>query len=245
MIIKVNSSFINKELNGVFSGMREVYGPRSKEAIAKAVFTISSQAFVKDLNAKALARPSSFHHIYEWGRVGSTKDKLFQIRRSAIAGGNLKVTPFFVKSKSKVPIPKALRTPGKTGKFVKKEFVFRDKAQVMELGRPTRPFSAKGPGKALAFLGNNGKPLFIRYPRTAQILNPGGKRTTGSFFKAFEAWFRNPKKTELAVARSGYYKELEMGIAKTIERKPSNNIPAVRATILSVSTKYSKGVEIV
>lgn len=245
MDIKVNSAFVSQELSNVFSGIREVNSTRSKEAIAKAVFTIATEEFIKDINNQALKRPSSFHHIYEWGRVGSTKDKLFKIKRSATSGGNLKITPYFINSRTRVPIPKELRVAGKSGKFVTKEFIFREKAQVMELGKPTKPFSAKKQGKALAFLGNNGKPFFIRYPRTTQIKNPGGKATTGSFFKAFEGWFRNPQKIQAAIAKSGYYKDLENSIAKTISRMPNNNISAVRSTVISVSNRYSKGVDFI
>lgn len=241
MDIKINTGFINKRLDGVFSGMKEVYSPRSKESVAKAIFTISSKEFVRQLNGKAIRSPKRYHHLYEWGQIGDTQAKLFQIRRTAVSGGNLKISPYFLKSKSYVPIPKELTKPGKKGKFVSKKFIFADKAQFMELGEPTKPFAAKGKNKALAMMGNNGKPLFIRNPRQVQIMHPGGKLVRGSFFKVFEEWFRSPAKIEAAVNKSGYYRVLEKAIATTITKTPENNIAAVRSVIVDISNRYSEG----
>lgn len=245
MIIKVDSKLAERQIHEMFTGMKEILKPVSKKEMSKAIFTIAGKEFIRHMNKRALSDRKSYFHLYEWGKVGTTSSKLFEIKRVSTSDGAFKIIPFFLESRTPVPIPRELRIPGKTGKFVSKRFVFREMAQVMESGEATRPFSSKrGPGTALVLVGNNGKPLFIRYPRTTQVLNPGGRRTTGSFFKQFESWFNNPNNIENALMKTSYFKALEDGIARILNKNLSTYAPAIRSEIIAVSGRYSKGIDV-
>lgn len=223
---------------------QEIAKLRNVEALAKAYFTISAKAFVEEVGIQAILNKRALHHIYEWNKIGDPKKRLFYLRRAGIGGGNIIVTAGFVRSKSYVPIPPALSTPTKRGgKRVSSKHIFRQKAKVMESGNPTRPYSAKK-AKALVFLGNNGKPLFIRKPRTVTISNPGGKYTTGSFTKLFVKWFENPNNITRVVKASGLPMDLEKQLARTIAKRNSTTTD-VSATIKRVSLKYSKDLRVV
>ena len=237
--IKANITPVIDEFNKKKYGLEQITSSNSLQDIAKAVFTISAKDFIRKTNARALAAPRSFHHVYEWGHIGETKYKLYEIKRNRITGGNLVVSYRFLDSTMRVPIPDNLKIAGKTGKFAKKRFIFTKKASVMESGKPTRPISAPK-GKALVFLGNNGKPVFIRNPKSVVIKNPGGRYTTNSFNKHFTKWFNNPTNIKSAIKSTAYLKNLEKAIAKALNVKGAGRAQ-VAVAIKEVSNAYSKG----
>lgn len=241
----VDTSYVAERLDNLYWGMEEVIKPAAKTAIAKASFTILANQFNRDLATAAKANRKKYHHVYEWDKTGVIKDRLYELRRTSVTSGNLKISPYFLESNTIVPIPKVLATPGKTGKAVTAQHIFKDKAQVMELGRPTRPFTATGGRKALAFLATSRskKITFIRVPQAIVINSPGGKATTGSFFKYLESWFGKQSKIDGAIKKSGMMKNLETQIDKTLSRDNRNDVTAVRATIIEVTNNYSKGVD--
>lgn len=240
---KVRQSDLNllfRELNHKLDGIKVINSAYNKEQIAKAVFTITATEFIRRTGVVAAGSKKRFHHIYEWGKVGDPAAKLFVLNRTRVLGGRLTISSNFTKSKSVVPIPDSLRIPGRKGRSVTKQFIFKEKAAVMESGKPTKRFSAKS-GDALVFPGYRGQPIFIRRPRTVRIINPGGRGTTGSFTRHYRSWFSNPGNVNRAVAKSGLVRALEKEIAAELRIKGAGKI-AVSKTIKTVTDKYAAGV---
>ena len=237
--IKIDQTKITKELRNKADGMLEFSSPRAQEAISKAVFTVVANDFIRKTNVRALAAQKAFHHIYEWDHIGQSKYKLFTINRAGITGGNLKFSYSFLPSKSPVPIPTRLKKPNKRGRFVNKQFIFKNKAEIMEVGNPTRPFSARG--KALVFLDKNKNPVFVRKPDTVSIIRPGGRYTKGAFNNHFIKWFSNPSNINAAINKSGMLKSIETDMARALNRTGAGRAEALRA-IQDATAKYSKGV---
>jgi hypothetical protein len=242
MKLAIDYSKVMSEVDKKVEGITEVAKPRNQEAIAKAVFTVAGKEFIRQTSIKAMGSPKAYHHIYEWNKTGVTKYKLFELNRTSVAGGNLKISTYFINSKSQVPIPKALTVPGRNGRFVSKRFVFKDKATVMESGKPVKPFSAKS-GIALVFLGKDKKPMFIRRPRKTRIVRPGGRYTTFAYTNHFSRWFENPTNINSAMRKSGMYKDLEIKIAKTLNKTGAGQVQVSQA-MQEVANKYSKGVKL-
>ena len=107
---------IESELNLKLGGAKELSSPTVLEEIGNAVFTMSAKSFVRAMNIEAKASPKMYHHVYEWGKVGSNPARLFCLYKGVNAGGKLVIKPAFIKSKTPVPIAKELLQPGRTGR---------------------------------------------------------------------------------------------------------------------------------
>lgn len=226
-----------KELDNKVEGIQEIVSVKSKNDISKAVFTITSKKFLSDFALEAASNPSKYHHMFEWKKVGNKSAKLFKIKRGTLGAGNLSISFNFQKSKTQVPIPKALTTPGRTGKSVTKRHIFFDKAEVMESGRPVT-FTTK---QYIAFLsgGDTGRIRFVP-PRTlVRINNPGGRMTAGSFDKYVTKWYSN--KVDAVLKSSGLFDNIGNAVAKSLANKGSGQSKA-REAIRMVTEKYSQGV---
>jgi phage antirepressor YoqD-like protein len=168
------------ELEDKIDGIEQLVSRETKSQIAKAVFTITTKKFIKDMNMQAVLNPAKYFHMYEWNAVGNTNKKLFEVKRQSISDGNLKINISYKPSKTAVPIPPELKIPGKKGKSAKKRSVFVNKAEVMESGRPVS-FTTK---QFIVFLSQrDNKMRFIRPNKTVRIQQPGGKLTTRAFDK--------------------------------------------------------------
>lgn len=223
-------SLIDRKITGI----EELVSSSSKNEIAKAVFTITSKRFLKDLSIQAGRNPLAYHHIYEWNSVGNNNQKLFKIKRGTLNNGNLNISLSFTKSKSIVPIPPELKVPGKSGKIVKKKHIFANKAEVMESGRPVT-FTTK---QYIAFLSNQGNIKFIGPNRLVEIMNPGGKKTSGSFDKFVTKWYGT--KVDSTIRSSGLFQNIGKTVATTLNEKSAGKV-AVREAIKKVSNLYSEG----
>jgi hypothetical protein len=228
------SNFTN-ELNNKFFGIQELTKPRTLEAIAKASFTITGKRFVTAMDRKAQTNPKKYHHIYEWGQIGSPSARLFVVRRMKIQGGHLTLSLNFKRSKRPVPIPKELQVPGKTGKRVSTKHIFFNKAQVMEDGQPVHIHAAR----VLAFLGNNGV-QFVPAGTVINILNPGGKMVKNSFKQFSLEWYR--KNYAPVMDSSGIFNQIEREVALVLN-KNNNGAPQARQTIINITNRYAEGLE--
>ena len=201
----------------------------NREQIAKAVFTISGKAFIKNTNAIAGASRLRFHHVYEWGQTGNDNKRLFDITRTSVRGGRLTISSTFKDSRSTVP------TKGGSNK----PHVFRKKATVMEAGRPIR-ITPKN-GKMLVFPGRDGNMVFTK---KSFVRNPGGNAVKGSFNSHMKKWFDNSSNTMNAISASGFMKDLEKEMTIALNRKGAG-ISAANGAIRSVSAKYSQGKRVI
>lgn len=219
-------------------GAAEIANVRSKEAIAKAAFTILASRFVQDTAVVAKTSPHKYHHIYEWKKVGVTKHKLFQLHRAGIRGGNLIITSRFINSVTKVPIDSRSRIKYNSENF----HIFKKKAEFMESGSPTQKFGAKN-AKALVFMYKK-KLFIIKRPNGVSIKNPGGVYVAGSYTKHFNKWFGTKSKLDTAIKASGLYENIETAVTKAL-RKPDGGPVQARQAIYTVTEKYSKGLTII
>lgn len=204
----------------------------NREQIAKAVFTISGKAFIRNTNVIAGVSKLKFHHVYEWGQTGNDSKRLFQITRSSVKGGKLTISSSFKDSRSTVP---SINSYGKYGK----SYVFKKKASVMEAGRPV--IITPKTGKMLVFPNKNGKLIFTK---KSVVRNPGGNAVKGSFEKQMRTWFANPQNIKSAIYSSGMMKTLEKEMALALNKRGAG-VSAANNVIRTVSAKYSEGKKVI
>jgi len=236
-IDKTSITNLTNEINNKILGMEELIKPRTLESIAKASFTITGRRFVAAMDRRAQTNPKKYHHIYEWGQVGSPTARLFVVRRMKIQGGNLILSLDFKRSKRPVPIPKTLQIAGKTGKRVKSKYVFYNKAEIMENGQPVHIHAAR----VLAFLGRNGI-QFVPEGTVVNILNPGGKMVKNAFKEFSLDWYR--KNYASVMQSSGIFNQIEREVALCLNKK-GDGAPQARQTIINIANRYAEGLEVI
>jgi hypothetical protein len=225
------------EINSKVLGIESLASPTVLQEIAKATFAITGKQFVKAVDRYAALNPKKMHHVYEWGKVGRVRSRLFVIERTRILGGDLQVSSKFLTSKVPVPVPSELKLPGKTGKFVSSRSIFRNKATVMESGKPVT-FQAK---KILAFMGSNG-PVFVAPGTIIHIGSPGGKGTKNAFSEFMVRWYTT--NTNSVMDASGFYEKMVENVSITLS-KQNAGIAAVRRTVAALADKASGGKSVI
>jgi hypothetical protein len=228
---------IESELNLKVGGIKELSNKVVLEELANAVFTLSSQSFVKAMNIEAKGNPKTYHHIYEWNKIGLNSGRLFFLYKESSVGGKLIIKPGFIKSKTKVPVSPELLAPGRTGKSVASRHVFRDKASIMESGKPVI-FRASKPTP----IPSGGKLSFVAAGTIIRNYNPGGKKVKGSFEKFYNNWFNT--KVNSVISSSGIMDKIDAEIAKVLNNKKAGPTE-VRNAIINLLKQYSKGVDVV
>jgi hypothetical protein len=224
---------IESELNLKVGGIKELQSKSVLTELSNAVFTMTGKAFIKAMNLEAKANPKKFHHIYEWNKVGTQSGRLFFIYKEHSSGGLLIVKPGFIKSRTIVPVAPELSTPGKTGRSVAARYVFRDKATIMETGKPIIYRASKN-----LPIADNGQVRFIAAGTVIKNYNPGGKEVKGSFEKFFHEWYAT--KVEMVISKSGIIKAIDNETAITLNKRGAG--PAqVRSAIINLLKQYAKG----
>lgn len=210
-----------------------VVSPTSLTEIAKAIFTITSVKFLRDLSAAAIQDPERYHHLYEWSAVGNLNQKLFIMKRTTVQNGNLSITFVPVKSTKPVPINSRLLEPGPTGKVVSAEHIFREKMRIMENKEPIH-FEAK---RTVVFSPDGNKLVFVPKDTVINIMNPGGSQTTNALKNFSERWYSTIAPG--AVSESRLMRQIGNEVAKVLNN--SSSTPSqVQATIKRVTAAYSK-----
>lgn len=225
-----SQSKLYREVQNKISGAKEATSLKTRSELLDAVFSLSSLEFVKTTNMRARSFPASFHHVYEWGQVGRESGRLFRImhaKRSTSSSVYYK----FNNSKRVVPISSELKTPGNTGKFVKKSSIFKRKAEVMESGQPTSFTSSK----TIVF-SNNGSLVFVPPGKNITIKSPGGEETSGAFSKHFLSWWMT-KPQEVAI-KNNVYGKMSNSIAQSLNITGAGR-SASSAAISRVLRSYS------
>lgn len=122
----------------------------------------------KYIDSRARSNPSALHHVYEWDRVGSPSDRLFEMQ-SSVSNNIISFTGKFLPSKS---ISSTSNEP------------FTDKANIMENGIAItiEPRNSD----VLAFEAD-GELVFTR--NSIYIEHPGGDEVAGSFGKIIDDFF--------------------------------------------------------
>lgn len=224
---------IERELGLKIGGIKELSSPKVLEELGNAVFTLGATAFKKAMDIQAKGNPKKYHHVYEWNQVGMPMGRLFFLRRMSSVNGKVYIRPEFVKSKNKVPVDPALLNPGKAGKSVASRHVFRDKAFIMETGKPIIYRASKN-----LPIPKNGKVKFVAAGTIIKNYNPGGKEVKGSFETFFNYWF--DQKINEIINSSGIIRNIDNETAKALNVKGAG--PAeVRKALISLFKQYSKG----
>jgi hypothetical protein len=152
--------------------------------IAKKVGDLSIEVFYEYLDSLARTHPGMLHHVYEWGQVGSSSDRLYELRQS-FGRQSSTITVDFLDSNS----------VSSTGTQP-----FYDKARIMEEGIPVVVTEKEA---SVLFFEIDGEEFFRRGP--IYIANPGGSETRGSFLKAFNEFYTKYF-TQFYLESIGFYK---------------------------------------
>lgn len=228
---------IQSELNLKVGGAKELSSAAVLTELANAVFTMSAKSFVKAMNMQAKASPKTYHHIYEWNQVGVDKARLFFLYKDVNSGGKLVIKPGFVKSKTNTPVAKELLQPGRTGKSVSSRYVFRDKASIMESGKPVIYRTSKN-----IPMTENGKLRFVAAGTVIRNYHPGGKQVKGSFEKFYNTWFAT--KVNDVIRKSGIMDSIDNELARVLNVHGAGP-KEVKTAIINLLKQYSKGIDTV
>ncbi|NDB84181.1 MAG: hypothetical protein EB127_15915 [Alphaproteobacteria bacterium] len=231
-------SVVEKVISEKVQQAEVIVSSTSLTEIAKAIFTITANQFLRDLSAVAMQEPERYHHLYEWSAVGSTQQKLFRMKRKNVNGGRLTIAFEPLKSVKPVPISTRLLEPGETGKRVSSEHIFREKMRIMESGQPIH-YETK---KTIAFSPDGNRIVFVPKDNVINIMNPGGSSTTGALKSFSEMWYSNTAPN--IVSQSRLIRQIGNEVAKTLNQSNSNS-SKVKDTIKKVTSKYSKEVTVV
>ena len=205
-----SEKIIYAELNNKILGIKELNSSETKKQLMSATFSISALKFIKDTHLLARSAKQSFHHVYEWNKVGSEPGRLFRLIKRQSGTNSIEVYYKFNNSKEKSPISPELLIPGKTGKTVTRSGIFKKKAEVMENGQSVG-FTTK---RTIAFSGKSGGIVFIPPGKNINIKNPGGRQTSGSFSKHFQTWWRINYPSVLET--SGLARKLENNVSRSL-----------------------------
>lgn len=237
-IKKYDIKKISANLNQKILGMEQVVSPASLTQISKAAFTIVGKEFLRSINrdAKTEGGKKFLQHMYEWNKSGINTQRLFKLMRRYVAYGNLSIETKFLKSRVNVPVDKKLLTPGKTGKFVTRRHIFRDKAQVMEAGKPVTINTVR----TIVFLSKSKKMVFVPENRKIIIRNPGGYAAKRGYTQYSKKWF-NKTNFRMAMEKSQIFERIEKSVTRVLNTQ--NGRPSdVRRVVSEICQKYSGGI---
>lgn len=211
--------------------VKQLVSPSVLQEIAKAAFTITGEKFVQSLDREAVNNPKKYHHIYEWGRLGSPDGRLFVLERESILSGILEINTSFLQSS--VPVP----TKAGFDKSISSNDIFRYKASVMEKGAPISYVTSR----IQTFLGYDGQ-AFIAPGTKITILNPGGVATKNAFSDFMVNWYL--EHTNSIMDSSGLYEKIALGTAAVLSLDKTG-VSEVRRAVASVVDSMGGNLEVI
>jgi hypothetical protein len=196
-----------------------ISSPRGQANIQRSIENSVKRKFIPYMNAMARANKSSLHHAYEWGKVGQTSARLFDLTIPSASRGkaNFSMKLGFRPSMSLVPLTEAQRTPNEfTGAVVEQRHVFWNKAMVMEYGQSVtvRPVKARymafdtppgAPYRSKSGLTFTSKPVNIRY---------ADRPTYHGIQNAMSAFFKGVGGRDAANSVQSYGRQVKRGAEK-------------------------------
>lgn len=164
--------------NAILTTAWGIASPHGQANIQKTIENSVKRKFLPYMNAYSQANRRGMHHMYEWGKVGNSSARLFDLVIPASSRGraNFTMRLTYRPSKSLVPLTEAQATPNpNTGAVVEQRHIFYNKAMVMENGLSVtvRPQKAKfmafdnppGSPPTLTGLTFTSKPVTIDYTK--------------------------------------------------------------------------------
>lgn len=203
--------------------------PDFLEEISKAAFCIIGERFMLATDRFSATNPKAMHHIYEWGKVGNPRARLFVLNRLVLTKGSFVTQASFIKSKTKVPIKTELSTAGRTGKRVNKRHVFADKARIMEDGIEINYVTRR-----VQVFSDGFEPRFIAAGTPIHIRNPGGKFVKRSLNTFMQAWYA--KNAQPVMNSSGLYERIAQETAKVLSKKSAGPDDMMKITMQVVNS---------
>lgn len=145
---------------------------------------IMEEQFIDHMSTLALANPSAYHHVYEWGRVGDPTARLWDdvlIGKGTVRQATFRWRP----SKSVVPVTAEAEEVG-----VQEIHVFIWKAPIMEYSQDItiNPHTENGISYFTGPANTNDWELkWFRGP--VHVRDPGGPYVKGAFTQAYTLWW--------------------------------------------------------
>lgn len=162
--------------------------------ISMAGAKIVDEYFSSWLDNQARVNPDELHHVYEWGKTGDKKSRLFDCK-TTYAGGNPVLNFYLTESKE----------PNEEG------YVFSQKAFVMELGESV---TIEPKSSEVLVFEIDGEEVFT--PNEVHIDSPGGQAVAGSFVKKFNEFMIH--EAEKTLDFMGFGRTIGLGIQKESSR---------------------------
>lgn len=166
------------------------------------VFNQVEKDFYSFVDSMARMKPKQYHHVYEWGKTGDPKSRLFCLTKLTSEDFSARLTYDLKMSKSKVPNSKG-----------KRSYVFANKATIMELGQPV-VISPKY-SERLVF-DTKTHTVFMPKGRSVTVTKPGGVATKTSFYTAYKIFFTGNLVSE-SIKRSGFQNIFRSDLVKALK----------------------------
>jgi hypothetical protein len=228
--LKLENKIFIEQIKARVDAVKQLASSSVTQEIAKAAFAVLGERFVKDLDRESIQNPKKFHHVYEWGRLGTPDGRLFVLEREGILNGNLSIRTNFLPSN--VPVP----TRNTFTRSINTTDIFRYKADVMEKGLPVS-FVAQ---KVLSFMGAEGQ-AFVAPGTRINIMNPGGIASKNAFSDFMISWY--VQHTNAIMDSSGLYERIANETAAIITANGS--ITDVRRQVASIVNSMGGNVEVI
>lgn len=224
--LKVEDKVFLKQLNDKIDAIKELASPTVMQEIAKAAFVITGEKFMNAVDREAVKNPKAFHHVYEWGRLGSPDGRLFILERRGILGGNLDIETSFLPSK----VPSQSNRSGRGQRNINASNIFRYKAAVMESGQQVSFTTSQ-----VTPIGGEG---FVAPGTRINILNPGGIQTKNSFGKFMVSWY--VENLNSIMETSGLYERIEREVAIALTKKTVSKTE-IKSIVASIANSITAG----
>ena len=186
-----------------------------QSAFRNVIFDQVQSDFGDYIDAKARTSPKSFHHVYEWKRVGDDEARLFKLKKLPADGLSLKINYELTDSKSFVPSENS-----------NNKHVFVKKASIMEEGKTV--VIAPRFSERLVF-DVSGYTVFMPKGASVTVRKPGGAGTKNSFFSAYKYFFTG-QMVNMSIKKSGFQKLFNSSLSRAL---------GVPAQIRSVKYSFS------
>ena len=160
-----------------------------QSSFRKSIFEQIEKDFGLYIDAKARTSPETLHHVYEWKRAGDPSARLFTLKIQSTDGLSFSIGSTFKISKTAVP-----------SNFKGTRHVFKNKAVVMEAGRPVVISPTKAERLVFEIRGST---VFMPKGQSVTVRKPGGGKATGRYQIAHAQFFTG-QLVNLSIKKSGF-----------------------------------------
>ena len=104
--LEIDTKELVQSLDALDLGIKELTKPKVLDQISRAIFSITGERFMIDVDNYSRINPKKMHHVYEWGKIGNKSARLFVLERKSIIDGSLLISANFLPSKMPPTRPK-------------------------------------------------------------------------------------------------------------------------------------------